>query len=338
MTHWEPQTESALFDGLVPDGVDTAYGKLLEADRIPVPDAPGALVGERIVGELTGLGMAHVEQESAAVPPDLVANSPALALEGVMAVHSARITRCIGVLRTAHERAAAAHGRHCDGHGDPRHTVRTYRDPREIVRVSASLVNTARRDWMTLYSAPRDTPAGDASIIEPPPEAAPGIRRRAVYDQATVDSPGGLRLVRKCAARGEEIRILPRIRMKMQLADATAALCALSATGMTGAVLIHSPAFAEAMREYFELQWERAVPLGQNADRRASPLTARQQQVLDLLARGRKDDRIARELGIALSSVRRRAHEICEHLGADTRIQAAVLAQARGWINWTATQ
>ena len=51
-------------------------------------------------------------------------------------------------------------------------------------------------------------------------------------------------------------------------------------------------------------------------------LTARQREVLGALARGRQLKEIARELGIAESTVKSHLAKACERLGASTRAEA----------------
>jgi hypothetical protein len=45
--------------------------------------------------------------------------------------------------------------------------------------------------------------------------------------------------------------------MKMKLADQTTALLPLTPTGTAGALVVRAPVIIAALREYFELLWER---------------------------------------------------------------------------------
>ena len=53
---------------------------------------------------------------------------------------------------------------------------------------------------------------------------------------------------------------------------------------------------------------------------------------LDQLARGAKDEQLARTLGLSLRTVRRRVAELLDELEASSRFQAGVEAVRRGWI------
>lgn len=50
--------------------------------------------------------------------------------------------------------------------------------------------------------------------------------------------------------------------MKMQLIDRSTVLLPLTPTGTGGAVLIHATTITHAMREYFEMLWKTATPIG----------------------------------------------------------------------------
>lgn len=58
-------------------------------------------------------------------------------------------------------------------------------------------------------------------------------------------------------------------------------------------------------------------------------------RVLELVVEGWTDDRIARELGLSFSSVRRRLKEAARILGANSRVQLAVRAVEGGLVSRT---
>ena len=56
------------------------------------------------------------------------------------------------------------------------------------------------------------------------------------------------------------------------------------------------------------------------------PLSPRETEVLELLARGQSNQQIASNLYISLSTVKNHVHHIIEKLGASDRVQAVILA------------
>jgi DNA-binding NarL/FixJ family response regulator len=120
--------------------------------------------------------------------------------------------------------------------------------------------------------------------------------------------------------------------MKMKLADETVALLPLMPTGVSGALLVRSPLIVGALRQYFELLWERAVPVGTaEAAEAEPPLSSVQRTILRLLADDVTDERIARRLGMNVTSVRRHVSDIRNELGAANRVAAGAAAVRRGW-------
>ncbi len=64
----------------------------------------------------------------------------------------------------------------------------------------------------------------------------------------------------------------------------------------------------------------------------AEALTARESQVLELMAQGRSNKRIAAELGISEHTVKFHVNAILHKLDADTRTEAVVQAARLGWV------
>jgi DNA-binding NarL/FixJ family response regulator len=119
----------------------------------------------------------------------------------------------------------------------------------------------------------------------------------------------------------------------MKLADHTTAMLPLTPTGTAGALVVRAPVIIAALREYFELLWERATPL--TPQQRPMPgdrLTPAQQKVLNLMAEGLQDDAIARRARISTTTVRRHIAAIMARLGVSSRFAAGAAAQRRGWI------
>ena len=69
----------------------------------------------------------------------------------------------------------------------------------------------------------------------------------------------------------------------------------------------------------------------------APPLTKREKQILESVARGLQNKEIAQELSISLATVRNHVHHILEKLEVHSKLEAVSLAFRRGWVGGTQT-
>ncbi len=324
-----------LFEGLVPAEVIDAYDRLLASNGC-AKDQAGALVGGAgLVRSLTESGMAHVQPHSPADPAWLRPASPDLALQGVLAGHQYRLARDQELLLEGNRRLANAQARFGTGMNGrfPSHLVSVITDRAQISELSAALMNTARADWMSLENLQTDMPLTDEFAQPPLPAFAGRVRCRAIYATLAMNDPVARRIIGTCAAAGENARLLPKVPMKLKLADHTTALLPLTPSGTAAALVVRAPVIIAALREYFEMLWDRATPItGQRGTTSKSGLSHTQQTVLGLMAEGLQDEAIARRAGISVSTVRRHIAAIMTRLNVGSRFAAGAAAQRRGWI------
>jgi hypothetical protein len=244
--------------------------------------------------------MAHVLPHTPVDPAWLRPASPDLALQGVLAGHQNRLAREQELLVDGHRRLADAQARFGIGMNGrfSEHLVSVVSDRAAISELSAVLANTARRDWMTLENLNTDMPVTEDFAQLPLPAYGGRVRCRSIYDASSMDDLVARRVIQACADAGEHARLLPRVPMKMKLADQTTAMLPLTPTGTAGALVIRAPVIIAALREYFEMLWERPTPLKPQRTA-ASPdrLTPVQQAVLKMMAEGLNDGAIARRAG-----------------------------------------
>jgi DNA-binding CsgD family transcriptional regulator len=319
----------------VPTEVIEAYDRLLARDGC-AKDQAGSLVGDPgLVDALTGLGMAHIQPHTPADPAWLRPASPDLALQGVLAGHQNRLARDQELLLDGQRRLAGAQAEFGTGMSGrfPEHLVSVVSDRAEISELSASLVNTARKDWMTLENLDTEMPLTEDFAQPPLPAFGGRVRCRSIYDAAAMEDPVARRVIRTCAEAGEQARLLPEVPMKMKLADQTTAMLPLTPTGAAGALVVRAPVIIAALREYFEMLWERSTPLhAQHPAASADRPTPAQQAVLELMAAGLTDAKIARQTGMSTTTVRRHMTAIMNRLGVTSRFAAGAAAQRKGWI------
>ena len=155
-----------------------------------------------------------------------------------------------------------------------------------------------------------------------------GRRSRVIYPaRALEEAPEA---VRRRAELGEHVRLLADVPGRLAVLG-EAAVLREDLAGSSGRVLVlRQPALVALARALFEELWQRALSVpGLEGD--AGQSTARR-LLLERLARGAKDEQIARELGLSLRTVRRRVAEVLDELGAGSRFQAGVEAVRRGWL------
>ena len=325
-----------LFDGLVDPEVIEAYDKLLATGGCAKDDAGSVLGRPDLVQALTSLGMAHVLPHTPVDPAWLRPASPDLALQGVLAGHQNQLARDAERLLAGHRRLTAAQARYSMPLNGtlPGHLIAVISDRTQISELSAALVNIARQDWMTLDDFATEMPLAADFAAPPLPAIAGMVRCRSIYAAAAMDDPVARGIIHRCVQAGEQARLLPHVPLKMKLADHTTAMLPLTHSGTAGAVVVRAPVIIEALRDYFELLWDRATPL--SAPRRAASredrLTPAQQRVLELMAEGLPDAAIARRASISVTTVRRHITAIMKRLGVTSRFAAGAAAQRRGWI------
>ena len=198
-----------LFEGLVPAEVIEAYDRLLARDGCAKGEA-ASLVGDvALVEALTGWGMAHIQPHSPADPAWLRPASPDLALQGVLAGHQNQLARDQELLLDGQRRLADAQARFGAHVNDrfPEHLVRVVSDRAEISELSASLMNTARKDWMTLENLHTEMPL-TADFAQPPLPAFGGrVRCRSIYAAGAMERPIARRIIQACSVAGEQARL-----------------------------------------------------------------------------------------------------------------------------------
>jgi DNA-binding CsgD family transcriptional regulator len=323
-----------LFDGLVPAQVIDAYDRLLARDGC-AKDEAAALVGAGLVEALTSWGMAHVQPHTPADPAWLRPASPDLALQGVLAGRQNRLAHEQELLLAGQRRLAGAQAQFGAGMSGrfPEHLVSVVSDRAQISELSVALVNTARQDWMTLENLHTEMPLTEDFAQPPLPAFGGAVRCRSIYDAAAMDDPVARRIIQACADAGEQARLLPRVPMKMKLADQATAMLPLTPAGTAGALVVRAPVIIAALREYFEMLWDRATPLGASRPvTSADRLTPAQQAVLEMMAEGLRDDVIARRAGLSKTTVRRHIAAILTRLDVTSRFAAGAAAQRRGWL------
>jgi DNA-binding CsgD family transcriptional regulator len=342
MTANEHDPIPAIFAGLMPGEDIAGYEKLLSQPE-PVPqDVAAEIVGGRdILARLTRCGLARKVPGTQTSPAGYIAAQPEAALRAALSHHRDALVR-------QQDAIAAGFRVLLDGFGQltslqaalgelstrPGQLVQLLTDSDEIARISNNLITETDKNWMTLETVHHDLELTEDCAVDCPEELRSRITMRAVYDKAITEDPMGRKIIARCAAQGEQARVLPRLPMKLKLADTSVALLALGNTGTGGALLIRAQPPLEALRDYYESVWEQATPIGtQPRDLPGIQLSDGEKAVLKYLAEGNSDDGIARKAGMSTPTVRRHIVRIRKLLSAQNRFQAGVAAHRRGLLD-----
>lgn len=183
-----------------------------------------------------------------------------------------------------------------------------------------------------------------------------GVSYRCVYEGPSLEFPGHFEQLVASVRAGEQARTLPVTAMKMQIVDRRVAIVPLSLdpaeTGVR--LLVRASPLLEALVRCFESMWNQATPVavlpddpagdvwevphaglresGESQGGNGSGLSDRDRRLLSLMSAGMKDSAIARTLGVTQRTISRQVAALMAELGADTRFQAGLQANRRGWM------
>ncbi|MFF7337117.1 LuxR C-terminal-related transcriptional regulator [Streptomyces sp. NPDC008163] len=218
---------------------------------------------------------------------------------------------------------------------DPRRLVEVIEGPAAVADRLRDLVVGAEQEILAFDTPPYLTVPSSMAGMERD-ALARGVTVRAVYAAEVLRLPGRAEPVKELAALGEQARVVPRVPLKMVMADRRAAMIPLTSNEesvRTAAVLVRQSRLCDALVELFEAKWFQGAPVFAPAPTTDRPdLSPAEQALLSLLNSGFKDEAIARQLGVSERTLRRRTAELVERLGATSRFQAGAQAVRRGWV------
>ena len=104
-------------------------------------------------------------------------------------------------------------------------------------------------------------------------------------------------------------------------------------TRVTGAIVIREPTLIGYLCDVFEHLWNAAIPFQPDSDRTRAVDEDVKRAVIRLLAKGHKDETVARRLGMSVRTCRRHISEIMDELETTSRFQAGVEATRSGLLD-----
>lgn len=198
-----------------------------------------------------------------------------------------------------------------------------------------NMIRTARRELMCLHPGPlRSERPLMEGLSREHPLAARDLRMRAVYSQRLASTPRVLGHLDDLIERGYELRVAPSVPIRMTICDGQRAVVPLDPRdSQAGAVVIEGELFVQSLVNVFEHCWQDSLRFEAAPEREPPDLTEQERAVLEMLAIGTKDAKIARNLGVSLRTVSRIVNGLMHRLGADSRFQAGVRAKQIGWVD-----
>lgn len=266
-------------------------------------------------------------------PSGVTAIDPRLSLE----THIARVEREladrtaeVAELRTHIDEYVDdySHGRTLVGDPPLVEIVHDLGEVRHRIYLASDGVRTVQRCLIRSPSAEglRDGLEGDIQQL------ARGVDQRTIISAEDLADPGVYAHIRDQHARGERVRALSNVPTQMQVMDEALAVVAVDPSDpRRGAIFIRERGIVELLIYLFDHLWSEADTVFSTSLDSDAP-TGRAARILELIAGGVKDERIARTLGIATRTVRRDIAELRDRLGVSSRTEIVAAAIRRGWL------
>jgi DNA-binding CsgD family transcriptional regulator len=159
-----------------------------------------------------------------------------------------------------------------------------------------------------------------------------GVKVLTVYMASMTNDKATLDYARWLTSIGGQVRTVPTLPLPLMIFDREAAVVARGASTLdTATVQLGGTAVMSMASALFDVVWTGATPLGEEP-LREDGATAREREVLRLLAQGATDQVVAKRLALSLRTVRRIMADISDRLGARSRFEIAAKACERGWL------
>ncbi|MGH3447607.1 MAG: DNA-binding response regulator [Nocardioidaceae bacterium] len=259
----------------------------------------------------------------------VVGRSPERSLGRLVNEESSRLVEAEDALTTARLEVHTYVAEHLAGQRAERQPISLDLIPTaEIADLMQTLTANSTGELLFLRPDQWLLPSGKQMDMPVARAVSQGRSSRVIYPRTIIEE--GSEPVRMRAAAGERARLLPTVPSRLAIFGTDAAIVP-ERWGVPGAnaVLVRQPGVVAACIALYEELWRHAVSApGLGSDGEDTP----QRQLLELLGRGAKDERIARMLGLSLRTVRRRVADLMAELDVDSRFQAGVEAVRRGWI------
>jgi DNA-binding CsgD family transcriptional regulator/predicted DNA-binding transcriptional regulator len=195
------------------------------------------------------------------------------------------------------------------------------------------LLHTARSEVCNMVKPPLIAVQSSERVL-------PGnsVHNRAIFETGALEGPGTLDAIKDGMSSHREVRVHPKLPVKMLAVDRCVALVPLAQRDSTPVgVLIYQSAVLDALLALFEYVWDRAVMLHMvdpgGAGGADAALSPEDRQLLSLLLAGLTDEAIAAHFRVSVRTVQRKVHALMEMANVRTRMQLAWEAARQNWLS-----
>ena len=158
-----------------------------------------------------------------------------------------------------------------------------------------------------------------------------GVRLRMIMSAAILQDEATLTYMRELTSYGAEVRVSHQPVEKVIIVDRSAALTPIDpARTALGALLVREPGLVTTLVALYERMWEAAEELPSEEAHLPSDT---EREILRMLKEADKDETAARHLGMSVRTYRKHLSALMQRLGATNRVEAALIAHAKGWLN-----
>jgi DNA-binding CsgD family transcriptional regulator len=161
---------------------------------------------------------------------------------------------------------------------------------------------------------------------------ARGIQQMTIVPSDDLDDPEFYAELARRSRNGELIRTLPSTPTRLLIFGRDIAVLPLDPADLSlGAMFIRLSGLVDLLIFLFDQLWSSATPVFVAEPGSGAP-SGRTARVLELLAAGTKDERIARTIGVGVRTIRRDIADLKESLGVASRAELVGAAIRRGWL------
>ncbi|HWA65209.1 MAG TPA: LuxR C-terminal-related transcriptional regulator [Mycobacteriales bacterium] len=161
---------------------------------------------------------------------------------------------------------------------------------------------------------------------------ARGVHQRSIIGTSDLAEPDVYEALRELHELGEEIRSLPYVPTQMMVMDRDLAVVPRAPVDSSlGAIFVRERTIVDLLVYMFDHLWSIALPVFGSVEGLGAP-SGRVARVLELMAAGVKDERIARTLEVGSRTVRRDIAELKERLSVASRTEVVAAAVRQGWL------